>query len=43
MKLEPIYRVKSDRETSIQYITAYIWNLDGNDDCMYKAAKETHM
>ena len=27
MKLEPIYRVKSEREIPILYINAYIWNL----------------
>ena len=30
------------RETPIQYINAYIWNQkNGNDDPIYKAAKET--
>ena len=30
MKLEPIIQseVKSERETPIQYINAYIWNLE---------------
>ena len=28
MKLEPIYRVKSEREIPILYINAYIWNLE---------------
>ena len=37
-----LYRVKSERETPIQYIKAYIWNVkNGNDDPICKAAKET--
>ena len=28
MKLEPIIQRKSERKTSIQYINAYIWNLE---------------
>ena len=28
MKLEPIIQSKSERETPIQYINAYIWNLE---------------
>jgi len=34
---------KSERKTSIQYITAYIYGIqeDGNDDPTCKTAKET--
>ena len=28
MKLEPIIQSKSERKTPIQYINAYIWNLE---------------
>ena len=28
MKLEAYSDIKSERETPIQYITAYIWNLE---------------
>ena len=34
---------KSERETPIEYINAYIWSLDSNDDPICKAAKETQM
>ena len=35
---------KSEIKTSIQYINAYIWNLeDGNNDPICKTAKETQI
>ena len=35
---------KSEIETPIQYINAYIWNLeDGNNDPVCDTAKETQM
>ena len=46
MKLEPIIlsKVKSERETPMQCINTYIWNLrDGNDDPICKTPKETQM
>ena len=33
---------KSERETPIQYINTFIWNLD-NDNPICKAAKETQI
>ena len=35
---------KSERKIPLQYINAYIWNLeDGNDDPICETAKETQM
>ena len=44
-KLEPLIQteVRSERETPIQYINAYIWNLESNGNLLCKAAKETQM
>ena len=45
MELEPIIqRSKSKRKTPIQYINAYIWNLEiGNNDTICETAKEAQM
>ena len=47
MKLEPVLQSEisqKKKKTPIQYINAYIWNLeDGNDDPIYETAKETQM
>ena len=32
MKLEPMYRVKSERKMPVHYINAYVWNLERYND-----------
>ena len=42
MKLEPFIQSEvSQRKTPIQYINAYVWNLDGNDDPTRETARDT--
>ena len=42
MKLEPIMQSEvSQRKTLIQYINAYVWNLDGDDDPTRETARDT--
>ena len=43
MKLEPIIQSKSERKTPIQYINAYIWNLErcNNDPYMWHSKRDT--
>ena len=46
MKLEPIIQsdVKSEKKTQIQYVNAYIWNLERwYDDPICETAKETQI